>query len=766
MTAELETFVTFMRTATGHTPRPYQAQLAAEGLPALLRVPTGGGKTAAAVLPWLYRRLVAAPAGTPRRLVLALPRESVADQAFERIGEWLDRLGLSGGEVGLHLLAGGAAQDGGWRRNPERTAILVGTHDVLLSRALMRGHADWRPMAPVSYGLLHNDAQWVFDELELLGPALPTTRRLQELRDRWGTAAPTATMWMTSTSSAAELGPERVGAGGLATRRRLTRLHPAPERYEGALAEAVAAAHLPGTRTLVVLNTLARARAVHAALAAAGTEALLLHPHYREADRRRLLAAATAEHDLDLVLVATPVVEAALDLSSRTLVTELAPWASLVQRAGRCNRYGEHPEGGELLWCTPPEGGDPSVERWLTARDGRSVTPAELLAAEPGAPEPALAPTAPPTPDELRALFDTADQSSADQSTADQGSADLGTPGDATATVGTSVGTADRWLAAPAQLTALVAWRSWADGRPAEDEPDPSSAELCAVPLGELAELPAGRAWLRDPLDARWRPALPAELAPGARLVLDARHGGYLPTLGWTPLSRTPVVPEPAPPQRPAYACTAWVSLDQHLQETEQEARLLLAALPALPSEQHEAVARAARYHDLGKCHDAFQDKLRAGRTDPPDGLLAKSKNGAEPLPPYLSPRPHLRHELVSALLLWQGGHDPLVTYLAAAHHGHVRITVRPRPGEAPGLLLGVADGDRTPPVELSSGERFPAQQLDTSDFPAPWTERARTLRDHPELGPFRLAFLETLVRVADWRASARHDGPLPSAGG
>lgn len=32
------------------------------------------------------------------------------------------------------------------------------------------------------------------------------------------------------------------------------------------------------------------------------------------------------------------------------------------------------------------------------------------------------------------------------------------------------------------------------------------------------------------------------------------------------------------------------------------------------------------------------------------------------------------------------------------------------------------------------------------------WSERVARLRDR--LGPFRLAYLETLVRVADWRAS------------
>ena len=44
-------------TATGHEPYPYQTGLATyEKMPRLLSVPTGVGKTAAAVLSWLYRR--------------------------------------------------------------------------------------------------------------------------------------------------------------------------------------------------------------------------------------------------------------------------------------------------------------------------------------------------------------------------------------------------------------------------------------------------------------------------------------------------------------------------------------------------------------------------------------------------------------------------------------------------------------------------------------------------------------------------------------
>src|SRR5690606_23008871 len=85
------------------------------------------------------------------------------------------------------------------------------------------------------------------------------------------------------------------------------------------------------------------------------------------------------------IVVATQVVEAGLDLNAAVMVTEAAPWPSVVQRAGRCNRTGQVADA--QLWWVPPAKPDPyaaddvaaSVEA-LTSLEGRQVTCEDLLA--------------------------------------------------------------------------------------------------------------------------------------------------------------------------------------------------------------------------------------------------------------------------------------------------------------------------------------------------------------------------------------------------
>ena len=133
----MQPFLDFFRTATDNCPYPYQERLATHPLISrAMRVPTGAGKTAAVVLSWLYRVAEGHP-DAPRRMVYCLPMRVLVEQTVEQACKWIAALKLS---VGVATLMGGEVEEE-WEIYPERPYIIVGTQDMLFSRALNRGYA-------------------------------------------------------------------------------------------------------------------------------------------------------------------------------------------------------------------------------------------------------------------------------------------------------------------------------------------------------------------------------------------------------------------------------------------------------------------------------------------------------------------------------------------------------------------------------------------------------------------------------------------------
>src|SRR5690606_12940376 len=144
----------------------------AEPWPELLNVPTGLGKTAAAVVAWLYKRLHGEPE-TGARLIYCLPMRALVEQTQAAALDWCEKAAehFSAKQLSaptVHVLMGGEV-DEQWENYPERPAILIGTQDMLLSRALNRGYALSRYKWPMHFALLNNDCLWVFDETQLIG---------------------------------------------------------------------------------------------------------------------------------------------------------------------------------------------------------------------------------------------------------------------------------------------------------------------------------------------------------------------------------------------------------------------------------------------------------------------------------------------------------------------------------------------------------------------------------------------------------------------
>lgn len=782
-------FASTFKTLTDHGPMLWQERFAAAPWPDVLDVPTGMGKTVAVTLAWLWKRgwrldVRAEPPAqdTPRRLIWCLPMRVLVEQTENNIRDWLQRLGALGkagdGKVSVHVLMGGADDLKSWADHPEEDMILIGTQDMLLSRALMRGYGMSRYQWPVHFALLHNDAMWVFDEVQLMGAGLPTSTQLEAFRRNFPLARDSRSLWVSATFNrewleSVDFKPYLAGLSifGIDDQdrrqagdrlRAVKHLRKLPlklgreadnrkgqEAYLQALCEAIIEAHDDAAQTLIIVNRVDRAQGLFRLLRKArqGKADLLIHARFRAAERAAQTRRLRDESSVDRIVVATQAIEAGVDVSSKILVTELAPWASLVQRFGRCNRYGEHnAEGARILWVNIDDDADvkPYAIESLSAARGKlngldSASPQDLPPTDEARPLTAVL-----RRKDLLDLFNTdPDLSGFDVDVSDY-IRDSDRPG------------------------VQVFWRAFEDSpNELEVQPRPERAELCPVSIGQAGDLHRHGVWHWDALDEKWV-VLNRSPRPGMTLLLRAADGGYDPEVGFDADARkasVPVIPLEAPAPEHAYGGD-WrsrqskpIALADHLGHVAAHAKRLC---KAVGETCHDApIIRAARWHDVGKTHTVFDATMHGCELAPP-GFLAKSPCKGH------HAREFFRHELAS-MLSWLAQHDgepdaDLIAYLIVAHHGKVRMSLRAMPGEAAPsgirrFARGVWEGDVLPAFEFD-GERSEStmlklalMELGEGEQGPSWTTRTLGLLE--DNGPFRLAWLETLVRLADWRASA-----------
>lgn len=132
-----------------------------------------------------------------------------------------------------------------------------------------------------------------------------------------------------------------------------------------------------GAACLWVRNAVDDAIAAVEALRNAGVAAELLHARFALADRLRHEGAALARFGKNgagragRVLVATQVVESSLDLDFDVMVSDLAPVAALIQRAGRLWRHMDRrpaatrPVAGPVLFVVAPDPDAVEDAQWL-----------------------------------------------------------------------------------------------------------------------------------------------------------------------------------------------------------------------------------------------------------------------------------------------------------------------------------------------------------------------------------------------------------------
>ena len=645
------------------------------------------------------------------------------------------------------------------------------------------------------------------------------------------------------------------------------------------LAEAVIDEHREASLSLVVCNTVSVAQKVYIAVSNAYTgtsDVVLLTSRFRardravhqdkllafEASRKRTVTDGIAS-TAGLICVSTQVVEAGVDISARRLWSEIAPWPSIVQRLGRLNRDGSL-NGDAHAWFWEGREKPKRSARFIGSYEAEAVKLGHRLV------------------NELIAECESNEKASAKDALAKlnarDGSNDLIekalTPGPEPCPRAidvhglfstepdvfggfTDVSPFVRNQDENADVT--VFWREWRSGselRRSEGLTGPAFTrdQGCTVAIGRLRGfLEKKNAWIWDDRNEAWEQVRASDIRPGMLVMLRRDDGGYSRELGWTG-RRSDKLDDAPPPGEPheryeddrLSESGFWVTLKDHLKDTEREATRIVQAMN-LDSDVGSAVVHASSEHDIGKSLPQWQNELP--KPPPQEGgawakapyqlsVIADTSTAARETEAILWKRdlryrraesweqeggrikfvwhtnskvprvtleciraaphvvrawnvpflPGLRHEAGTALALWhryyRGGSNEfnaLSIYLAAAHHGKVRtvLTSRSPAGED---VCGVSKTTALLPwnempldfscaVDGASG-RFSEDGLEFI-FEAPgWTGLVADLLGAWEsdatpgvsgavpdgeprnLGPFALAYLETLVRCADERAS------------
>ncbi len=379
------------RALRGKAPRPFQQEVAsAASRITLLEAGCGSGKTAAAYL-WASR------AAAGRRLFFCYPTTGTATEGFRTS---LHKVFDEDEDPGLLLHSRALVDIAEMHHSPDwevldeadryRSAdiwsrpLVLCTADQVLG--IMQNYRRSLYAAPVIAS-----AAFVFDEVHLYDE-----RMFGAFLRFLATFTEAPTLIMTAT-----LQPERRDAllkclNGQLSRVTGPRELEALPRYilrrvdEEETWEAVRKALAGGERVLWVANTVDRAVevALNARRRFPTVDVLPYHSRYRYRDgilRRRGIMRAF-DSSGPVLAVTTQVCEISFNLSADTLVTELCPVTSLIQRLGRLNRWAQPDDPSRpALILSPPHPAPYTASRleaaaaWIEGHIGRPVSQADLM---------------------------------------------------------------------------------------------------------------------------------------------------------------------------------------------------------------------------------------------------------------------------------------------------------------------------------------------------------------------------------------------------
>lgn len=395
-------FTTFFQSIWGYSPFPWQERMSEETAsgkwPEWVTLPTGTGKTTVIDIAIFNLARQAAypshPRTAPVRIIFAVNRRIVVDEAYERAKTIADRLkialanlddsihpvalalsNLTGIESGAPLetypLRGATFTDNSWARAPTQPLVISTTLDQLGSRLLFRGYGVSAGARPIHAALLANDALLILDEAHTAKAFSQTLQSITEFRKQAidPIELPFAAVQLTATPPVEVTAPFSLNRDDrnndiIAARlsaNKPTEFMPVVEGAKGKarhkkLADAMGAKAISylaekHRRVLIVVNRVATAEALAEKLKKGhDAKVLLLTGRLRPLDRDVLIKSLNETYQLKssnpapdvpkLILIATQCIEVGADFDFDALITELAPLDCLRQRFGRLNRQG------------------------------------------------------------------------------------------------------------------------------------------------------------------------------------------------------------------------------------------------------------------------------------------------------------------------------------------------------------------------------------------------------------------------------------------
>lgn len=496
-------------------------------------------------------------------------------------------------------------------------------------------------------------------------------------------------------------------------------------------------------KTLALANTVRDAQQITQAMESLGIPTLLIHSRYRDPDR----VSVAQLSDFSGVIISTQSIECGVDISAKNVITAIAPWDSLVQRFGRCNRSGEYESSHIFVVDVADDQTYPyDRSRIQQSRDILStLTSASLSDLSKVNVQIELKRTRTPDMESFADQFFHTD-------TDLQGSyTDI-----------------SHFVRGIKDDSINVAYRDFEvikeDGsiQLNPDNGKVKASEIVRVPIKKFQKFFDGKPLYRYSYVASgYEEVNVDQCSIGNIIIVHCDVGGYSEKFGFTgdikdkPKPIDIHIKQPNETQDDDYQSeqNGFVTLTQHSIDTANQGNQLSHLLPKRLRSEYE---RACRWHDYGKAHPEWQRKILNSKA-----IFAKAAKGQfKPT----NGRKHLRHELASMLAARANGESILVQYLILCHHGIIRTNIDQHPKERKhnlSSIRGIEDGDEVMvPVDLGNGIKVKPTQLKLAgltSWQGQWSQDVQSLLD--QYGPFTLAYLEALVRIADWKASKKPGG-------